>query len=115
MTQGILYETGVTTLNINGAGTARVGPLSAREVWNPASASVKTSQTPVNEAQCAIYVGLSATQENFRDQTFTGSSGDSSDRVSGSPVKKGNYIWAVWTGGDPGVQATLVVTGTKDV
>lgn len=116
MAQGTLYATATVTLNGSGAGTAKVGPLSAREVWNVANASVKTVQTTVtNEAQCNIYVGLSATQENFRDNTQTGSTGDATGKVAGSPVKVGNYIFAVWSGGDAGVQAQLVVTGTKDV
>jgi hypothetical protein len=115
MTQGILYESITIKLDGSGNGTAKLGPLTVREVWNPNSASVKTVQTTVtNEAVCAIYVGLSASQENFRDQTFTGSSGDVTDLVTGV-LKKGNYIWAVWTGGDANVQATLVVSGSKDI
>jgi hypothetical protein len=27
----------------------------------------------------------------------------------------GNYVWAVWAGGDAGAQATLTVTGSKDL
>jgi hypothetical protein len=115
MTQGTLYESKTVTLNGSGNGTVKLGPISAREVWSPSSASVKTNQTTVtNEAVCNLYVGLSATQENFRDGTFSGSSGDSSDLVAGQ-LKIGNFVWAVWTGGDAGAQATLVVTGTKEV
>lgn len=117
MATGMLYESVGIKLDINGNGTVKLGPLSAREVWNPTSASVKTNQavgSVVNEAVCNLYVGLSATQENFRDGTFSGSSGDTSDVVSGR-LPKGNYVWAVWVGGDAGVTANLVVTGTKDI
>lgn len=110
-----MQETAIITLNGAGAGTAKVGPLSAREVWHPETASVSANQNPTNEAQCLVYVGLSATQSNFRDGCIDGSTGDSTDRVAGKDVKVGEFIWAVWTGGDAGVQAVLTVTGTKDV
>lgn len=117
MATGTLYQAASVTLNGSGAGTVKLGPISAREVWNPTSASVKTNQAVgavVNEASCKLYVGLSATDENFRDGTFSGSSGDSSDLVSGR-LTVGNYVWATWTGGDAGAIATLVVSGSKDI
>jgi hypothetical protein len=88
-----LDQTAVVTLNGSGGGTAKVGPLSAREVWFPANVHVRVSTT-TSEAQCLVYVGGDAIQVNFRDGTFTGSSGDSSDRVNAD---------------------TLTVTGTKQV
>jgi hypothetical protein len=115
MTTGSLDETAFVTLNGSGAGTVSLGPLTAREVWNPVNASVRVNQNPTNEANCVIYVGQTPTQENFRDQTFTGSSGDVTDRVSGKKVSKGDYIWAVWTGGDAGQRACLNVTGEKEI
>ncbi|MEU9022349.1 hypothetical protein [Actinomadura sp. NPDC048394] len=114
MTSVPLNETVPVVLNGAGGGTAKVGPLTAREVWHPSNASVKVS-TITNEAQCLIYVGDSPTQANFMDGTYSGSSGDSSDRVGATTVRVGWYVWAVWTGGDPGATATLTVTGTKDV
>ena len=114
MTSGTLYETGQVILDGSGNGTVRVGPLSAREVWNAANASVKVA-TNALEARCSIYVGNAATSQYFRDTTLTGSTGDSTGKVDSAPIKVGSYIWAVWTGGDPGQQATLTVTGTKEV
>jgi hypothetical protein len=115
MANGDLYDFASVTLNGSGNGTAKVGPLTAREVWSPTNASVKTNQTVItNEAQCALYSGPSATQPNFKDLTFTGSSGDASDKIAGR-LKVGNYIWAVWSGGDAGAIATLSVTGTKEI
>jgi hypothetical protein len=115
MTSVTLRETAVINLNGSGTGTARVGPLSAREVWHPQTVSVSANSNPTNEAQCAIYVGESTTQSYFRDQTFTGSSGDSTDKVSSDKLKTGQYVWAVWTNGDANVQAVLTVVGTKDI
>jgi len=91
-----------------------MGPLSAREVWSPQNTSVSVSSNTL-EAQCKIYVGDTPLQRNFVDGTFSGSSGDRSSAVANSIVKSGQYIWAVWTGGDALSTATLLVTGTKAI
>lgn len=111
---GRLYESATVTL-VNGTGTAKVGPLTAREIWHPENAHVSANPNPTNQARCNVYVGDAPTANNFRDATISGSSGDSTDRVNADVVPKGQYIWAVWTGGDNGVVATLTVTGTKDI
>lgn len=114
MTLASLNETVTVILDGTGNGTAKVGPLSAREVWTPQNVHISVS-TDVNEAVCNIYVGDSADPRNFRDATSSGSIGDSSDRVNADVVKCSQYVWAVWTGGDPGSIATLNVTGTKTI
>lgn len=114
MATGDLYDFASVVLNGSGAGTAKVGPISAREVWSPALASVSaTSNT--KEATCSIYVGASATDPYFVDATYSGSSGDSSGNVAAKTVRVGQYVWAVWTGGDAGATATLRVNGTKEI
>lgn len=114
MSEVPLNESATVTLSGSGAGTAKVGPISARESWAPSNVHVSASSN-TNEAQCSIYVGDAPTQRNFVDGTFSGSSGDSSDRAGATSVKVGQYVWAVWTGGDVGATATLTVTGTKQV
>lgn len=109
-----LVDHAYVVLNGSGAGTVKLGPIGAREVWHPENVAVSANQSPTNEAQCLIYVG-DANTKAFRDGTFTGSSGDSTDKCNADKIKVGQFIWATWTGGDPGVQATLTVTGTKDV
>jgi hypothetical protein len=111
-----LNQSAVVTLSALGAGTAQLGPTSARETWHPAIVSVKTNQAPtaiVNEAQCKIYVGPDATDPSFVDGTLSGSTGDSSENVSGQEVDCGEYVFAVWSGGDSGAQGRLNVQGTK--
>lgn len=108
-----LNESVTITLNASGNGTAKVGPKSAREEWHPDNVHVSANANPVNEAQCRIYTGDLPIQSNFRDGTVSGSSGDSSDRVNATKIKCGQYVYAVWTGGDANVIATLNVTGTK--
>lgn len=99
-------------LDGSGKGTAKAGPLSARETWQPEVASVSAS-TNAAEAQCRIYSGDAPIPANYVDGTLSGSTGDSTGHVAGNQLRKGSYIWAVWTGGDPGAVATLKVTGSK--
>lgn len=101
------------TLDGSGAGTARAGPVNAREIWTPSQASVSVS-TAVSEAQCRIYEGEAPDQPNYADGTLSGSTGDSTTNVYG-PMYVGQYIWAVWSGGDRGATGYLNITGTKTI
>ena len=108
-----LNEDATIQLDGTGAGTVRLGPTGAGEVWSPALASVKVSSN-TNEATCKIYNGDRVIDGNFTDGTFSGSSGDSTDRIGG-PLHLGNYIYAVWAGGDANAVATLNVSGTRSI
>lgn len=110
-----LAESGNVILDGSGNGTAKVGPLSSREVWYPGNVHVSANSNPTNQATCRIYVGTDTTQNNFRDETPYGSSGDSSGTVGQDTLKCGQWIWAIWTGGDAGANAVVTVTGYKDV
>ncbi len=102
-----------TTLDGSGNGTASVGPPSPGEIWSQLQASVKVA-TNAAEATCSVYAGAGApTAGYFSGATTWGSTGDSTQNLP--DVRVGGNIWAVWTGGDPGAQATLTVTGTKQV
>jgi hypothetical protein len=105
---------GIVKLDGSGNGKVGVGPLTAREKWRPDNVHVSAA-THTNEATCSIYAGEDTTQKNFRDTTFSGSTGDSSDRVNADVIGPGAKVWAIWTGGDANVQAILRVTGSKDV
>ena len=113
MTAVPLSETASVTLGSSGGGTVKLGPKGRAVTWEPATASVVCSSATA-EATCRLYVGSDTTARNFRDGTFTGSSGDSSDRVAGT-IYQNSYVWAVWTGGDPGAQATLTLAGTASI
>jgi hypothetical protein len=102
-------------LDGSGNGTAKIGPQTAREVWKPANVHVSVQIPVVNEAQCKIYVGSSVNAQSFRDGTLSGSTGDTSDAVSADIIESSSFIWAVWTGGDANRQATMNVTGIKDI
>ena len=111
-----LNQSAVVTLNGAGGGTAQLGPVNAREMWLPAVVSVKTNQAPgtiVNEAQCKIYAGADISDPNFVDGTLSGSTGDSTGNAAGQQIDSGEYVFAVWSGGDAGVQGRVNVQGSK--
>ena len=108
-----LSEAAFVTLNGSGAGTARLGPAAHGVVWKPSRIAIKTSSAVLSPT-CQVYVGNAATSENFIDGTFTGQQ-NATDSAVGQQLRLGMYVWAVWTGGDAGAQATLTVTGSKDI
>lgn len=108
-----LVQTVSVILSGAGAGTARVGPKGHGTSWAVDTASVSCS-TNTLEAQCLLYVGPDTTRRYYRDGTLSGSTGDSTDHVSGA-IRMNAYVIAVWTGGDAGAQATLTVAGTETV
>jgi len=110
-TAGAVYSATIDT--IPGNGTAQAGPSFPRESWDVAVASVSASSN-AKEAVCKIYAGPQAAQAWFADGTTWGSTGDSTSNFS-APVYLGSSVFAVWTGGDPGATATLVVTGTRRI
>jgi hypothetical protein len=109
-----LRESIPITLNVSGNGTAKLGPQGRGETWHPEIAHVNASSNTL-EASCKVYCGDAPTQNNFRDGTLSGSTGDSTDHISSDEIILGRYIWAVWTGGDVGATAYLNVTGMKDI
>jgi hypothetical protein len=115
MTNVQLRQQALATLDGSGNGTAKVGPLSAREVWHPDNVHVSVSGSVTNEAVCKIYVGDAIQDSAFRDATYSGSSGDATDKVNADTVKCAQFVWAQWTGGDPGHIGTMIVTGNKDL
>ena len=118
MTSVALNQSAVVTLNGAGNGTAQLGPRSARETWQPQVVSVRTNQaagTVVNEAECKIYAGPDTSDPWFVDGTLSGSTGDSTSNVAGQEVDCGEYVFAVWTGGDAGAQGRVSVQGSKEI
>lgn len=68
---------------------------------------------PVNQAECSAFLSYgvqSATAGDFVGQTATGSTGDTCSLPAN--IKPGDWITAVWTGGDAGALATMRVLGT---
>ena len=108
-----LNEFASVILDSSGNGTARIGPNAHGVVWYPTVASVKVS-TAVKSPTALIFAGSSATSDAFVDGTYTGEQ-NSTDSINGNVLRLGSYVFAVWTGGDVGAQATVSVVGTKDI
>lgn len=106
-------RTASVVLNGSGNGTASIGPTITNEVWTVAVAAVSASSN-TNEAICKTYAGAAVSASTFVDGTTWGSTGDSTSSF-GAPVYSGQRVFAVWTGGDAGAVATLVINGTRQV
>ena len=115
MTRVKLNEFVPVTLDGSGNGTAKAGPRSARETWFPVNVHVSANTNPVKDAVCKVYVGDQATQNNFRDATISGSTGDSTDRVNADQIPLGQYIFAVWSNGDANIQGVMNITGEREI
>ena len=107
-----LQATATVTLDSSGNGTAAVGPVIVKQHWQCQSATVSVA-TNTSEAQCNVYLGTSSPQaNNLLGVTATGSTGDTCGFAS-IDLQPGQQIFAVWSGGDSGQVATLVINGTK--
>lgn len=100
-------------LDGSGNGSVSIGPTGFGETWTSVAAAVHCA-TNVNEATCRFYVGPSASPNYFAGATTFGSTGDASP-WSGQPIPVGQFVFAVWSGGDSGTTAYLSLSGTRSV
>jgi len=96
------------TLDGSGNGTVQIGPRIGQR-WNVTNAAVQIPNA-VKIPLANWYVGGAPIPGNFVDGTFTGNM-DATGRTSNFSITSGNYVWAVWTGGDSGATATLSILG----
>lgn len=113
MTSLPLSEFVSVTLDGSGNGRVRIGPTSPGVEWRPTVCGVRVSSMSVSPT-CQIFAGATPTPDNYVDGTYTGQQ-NSTDAIAGQVLRIGQYVWAVWAGGTPGAEATLTVTGTKDI
>jgi hypothetical protein len=101
------------TLNGAGAGTVQLGPSIVNEQWSISQVSVSCSaNVTTGTCECQIFA---PTLANFKDGTFSGDTGDTSDALTGLTLWPGQYVYAVFTGGVPGAIAYVQLQGTRDV
>lgn len=98
-------------LNASGGGTAKLGPNIGQR-WNILTASVLVPTPNVLVPPCNIYIGGAPISDFFIDGTYTGNL-DSTSRTAGYILSAGDFIFAVWTGGDVGAKATLSIYGQQ--
>lgn len=97
------------TLNAAGNGTVSLGPGGGPPTWALDALLWQTTRpgaAPVPRIQ--IFIGTQSL-DNLQAQSYDGSFGSAS---GSAPVSLGQNVIAVWTGGQAGDVATLVVTGT---
>jgi hypothetical protein len=101
---------GQTVLDSNGYGSATVTPNRGTFTVSMSSVSVSFSDgTPLAfEPVAKVYLAVVG-DSGFVEGSFSGAS-DTSD--SSYVVNQGEPLTCVWTGGDPGANATFRVTGT---
>lgn len=92
----------------SGVGASRNSGL----LWNVDGVSVKvTTNVKESVARCYISYGiLSQSDNDFKGQTQTGSTGDTC--TVSENLRPGDWITVVWTGGDAGSVATMRVNGS---
>ena len=93
-----------TTLDGSGNGSVRILP--SVNDWKIETLSVKTS-TRTLEPTASIYLNV-INDGNFIEASASGG-GDTSDTVH--MLSRGESLYVVWAGGDPGATATVSVMG----
>lgn len=110
-----LYLNDFATVRLNASGNGSVNKTPPMGVcWKLDTVGVSVSSN-VLESTCNIYVGSASNPTNFVDNTLTGSTGDSTGKIQGTIVYPGQYVWAVWAGGDALATATMSLFGTSVV
>lgn len=110
-----LRETVSIKLDGSGNGTARITPVGPRNgglSWQVSGVSVSAA-TNVLEASGNLFVSFGIQSSGALDQmanTSKASSGDSC-ALPGVNLRPGDWITFVWSGGDAGATASMVVTG----
>lgn len=99
-------------LDASGNGRLELGPDSGPPYWNVTKYVVSTDrpgQAPV--PQCSVYLD-SEDKNGLQDSTYDGSKDATECDID---MQRGQHLIAVWTGGQAGDEASLSVTGWKDV
>lgn len=110
-----LNEFGTATLDSSGAGTARIGPQAHGVLWQPEVVSIRmTGDIPSGLATCFVYAGDAPVDTNFVDATYDVTSA-STGNASGLELRLGQYIFAVWSGGNANASVTVSVVGSKEI
>jgi hypothetical protein len=98
-------------IGASGGVTLRVGPAGVGSKWALDQAGISTSTGQADASTCAVYAGPQAIESFFVAQSYAG--GGSSVGLPGLSLSPGEFVWAVWSGGVNGANATLKVTGVK--
>lgn len=97
-----------------GAASLSVGPAGLGVTWIPASLTIQTTSGVNDTSTCQVYLGPpNATDNNLLLGTiYPGGIGVASFALP--PMTAGQYLTAVWSGGNSGDVATINVVGTMN-
>jgi hypothetical protein len=114
-----LNRSASVVLDVNGNGTAALGPSFPGESWLPVSTSIScTGNQPTPTAPaiatCFVYAGNAVNNSTFVDATYQ-VLGASSGMIDGQVIYPGTQVYAVWSNCNPGQVATLTVNGKRNV
>jgi hypothetical protein len=107
----------VATFGAAGAASASCGPSGLGQSWALDQAYLSTSVGVLDAAQCSLYVGPNTGQAPPQSYLIVAglSGGGNQFGLGGVGLADGWVVYCTWTGGTPGAQAFLRVTGTKTV
>jgi hypothetical protein len=106
-----LPVTPFATVKLSGAGAGQCSlPPPSGVMWRVDLATVSIL-VPVLIPQGFVYLGNSSGPLQLVDSTTFGSSA-STAKIKGTQLYPGQYVWAVWSGGDAGATATLQLFAT---
>lgn len=100
------------TVDSTGAATAQAGPQGWGVRWYPQQVTIAT-ETGANDAStCTIYLG-SVTPWQIVGQSYAG--GGDTVGLAVPEMQPGDFLIAVWAGGNPGDWATMTAIGDQEV
>jgi hypothetical protein len=103
---------GNTTISGAGTGTVSVGPQGLGNIWYPAQVAVQTTSGVNDGSTCQVFLGPAGVPVALLGTIFPGGFGVLAAAVP--PIAPGQYLIAVWTGGNPGDTASINVIGTMN-
>jgi hypothetical protein len=103
---------GQAVVSSGGAATVSVGPQGLGNVWYPASATIQTTSGVNDASTCNLYLGPAGVPVTLLATLYPGGTGTAG--LATPPLSPGQYLIAVWSGGNPGDHASLNVVGTMD-
>jgi hypothetical protein len=115
------YGTAIATLKAGpaaggalpaGQAVVTVGPQGLGNIWYPAQVTVSTTSGVNDQSVCNVYLGSQGVPVTLMATLPSGGAGTAGLAIPS--MAPGQYLIAVWTGGNPGDVAAVNVTGTMD-
>lgn len=108
--RGTLDQGASVILNSSGAGFAVLAPPGWGTRWGITSLQVSTTTGPADQSQCQLYEGAVADSRKLGQTAQGGGDTIAFTRL----ISYGETLVAVWSQGNPGDTATLVLHGWKE-